>query len=143
MGILIRLANDLLGDYLKFSTVFATAALLMFAITLTGCASSQNADACNLYEAAHKEMDTTVQVHGTISDSDYTRSVFEELPDEIALAVERAHGDVLVEMKESYQYAVKLVEKPTDNNGTAFFMHRNNVVEACEDDGAGIDLDGE
>lgn len=43
-------------------------------------------------------------------------------------------------MQESYQYAAAYKQSPTNDNGTAFFFQRTDVLESCKKDGAEIHL---
>ncbi|MBT2588552.1 hypothetical protein [Arthrobacter sp. ISL-95] len=63
------------------------------------------------------------------------------MPARIKAAADTAHGDVLVEMQESYRYAATYQTSQTKDNGMAFFLHQNSVIEACKDAGAQINLD--
>jgi hypothetical protein len=103
---------------------------------------SKNADACKLYEAAVHELDDAVALsqEGILSQSD-VRSAFKNLPSNIELAVDRAHGDVLVEMQESLGYATAYQASPTEDNGMAYFLHQNQVAEACSAARSPIDVD--
>jgi hypothetical protein len=121
------------------------AAVLIFAGLLLGSVFSQtgaNADACTLYESANNDLASAVegQKAGILSHAD-VRAEFKSLPVRIKAAADMAHGDVLVEMQESYRYAAAYQASQTEDNGTAFFLHQNSVVEACKDAGAQINLD--
>jgi hypothetical protein len=101
-----------------------------------------NADACTLYESANNDLTSAVedQKAGILSQAD-VRAEFAGLPERIRAAADIAHGDVLVEMQKSYRYAAAYQASQTEDNGTAFFLQQNSVVEACKDAGAGISLD--
>lgn len=103
---------------------------------------SQNSDACKLYEAAVHELDDAVAMsqEGILSQAD-VRSAFKNLPSNIGLAVNRAHGDVLVEMQESFAYATAYQASPTEDNGMAYFLHQNQVAEACSAARSPIDVE--
>lgn len=103
---------------------------------------SKNSDACKLYEAAVHDLDDAIalQEEGVFSQAD-VRSAFRNLPSNIGLAVDRAHGDVLVEMQKSYAYATAYQASPTEDNGMAYFLHQNQVVEACSAARSPIDLE--
>lgn len=121
------------------------AAVLIFAGLLLGSVFSQtgaNADACTLYESANNDLASAIesQSAGILSQAD-VRAEFKGLPARIKAAADMAHGDVLVEMQESYRYAATYQASQTEDNGTAFFLHQNSVIEACKDAGAQISLD--
>jgi hypothetical protein len=123
----------------------AAAAILLLAGLLLGNVFSQtgaNADACSLYESASNDLSSAVkdQEAGILSQAD-VRAEFRALPERIKAAADAAHGDVLVEMQKSYRYAAAYQASQTEDNGMAYFMHRDSVVEACNDAGAGITLD--
>ncbi|GAA4034739.1 hypothetical protein GCM10023063_18650 [Arthrobacter methylotrophus] len=129
---------------MKRSTILsALAALPFLAVALAGCGPSQNADACKLYESAQNSLESAVKAQqaGALSQAD-VRAEFANLPDGIKAAADRAHGDVLVVMQKSYQYATTYQQSQTQDNGTAFFLQRNDVVTSCKNDGAEIHLNG-
>lgn len=118
-----------------------TGALVLVVIAVM-IVPSQNADACKLYESAVHELEDAVkmQKEGAISQAD-VRATFSELPSNIGFAAAKAHGDVLVEMKDSLEYATAYEASQTQDNGTAYFMQQNQVVEACSADRAPIHLE--
>jgi hypothetical protein len=117
-----------------------TAALVLVVIALM-IVPSQNADACKLYESAVNELDdaVTMQKEGILSQAD-VRAAFSELPSNLGIAADKAHGNVLVEMKDSFRYATVYEASQTEDNGIAYFMQQNRVVEACSADRAPINL---
>jgi hypothetical protein len=126
---------------MKRSILSALILLPCLAMALTGCGPSQNADACKLYEAAQNSLQSAVKAQqiGVFSQAD-VRAEFANLPGGVKAAADRAHGDVLVAMQESYRYAATYQQSQTDDNGTAYFMQRTDVVEACKKDGAEMHL---
>ena len=127
---------------MKRSTILAAlTGLTLLAVGLTGCGPSPNADACKLYEASQNSLQTAVEAQklGAFSQAD-VRSEFANMPDGVKAATDRAHGDVLVAMQESYRYAITYAKSPTDDNGTAFFFQREDVLKSCKKDGAEIIL---
>lgn len=127
---------------MKRSTIFSALTVLpLLAVALTGCGPSPNADACKLYEAAQNSLQSAVKAQqiGVFSQAD-VRAELASMPGGVKAAADRAHGDVLVAMQKSYQYAAAYQQSPTDDNGTAFFMQRDDVLESCKKDGAEIHL---
>ncbi|MEV7663542.1 hypothetical protein [Paenarthrobacter sp. NPDC089316] len=121
------------------------AAVLIFAGLLLGSVFSQqgaNADACTLYEKANNDLTSAIesQKAGILSQAD-VRAEFKGLPARIKAAADMAHGDVLVEMQESYRYAATYQASQTEDNGRAFFLQQNSVIDACKDAGTQINLD--
>jgi hypothetical protein len=119
----------------------ALAAVPLLAVALTGCGPSQNADACKLYESAQNSLQSAVQGQkdGVLSQA-AVREEFANLPAGVRAAADKAHGDVLVAMQQSARYAANYQTSPTSDNGTAYFMQQNDVVESCKKDGAEIHL---
>jgi hypothetical protein len=128
---------------MKRSTILAAVTALPFlAAALTGCGPSQNADACKLYESAQNSLQSAVKAQqaGALSQSD-VRAEFANLPTSVRAAADKAHGDVLVVMQKSSELAANYHESQTSDNGTAYFLQRTDVVDACKKDGAEIHLD--
>lgn len=127
---------------MKRSTIVSALTVLpLLAVTLTGCGPSPNADACKLYEASQNSLQSAVQGQkdGVLSQN-AVRDEFANLPAGVRAAADRAHGDVLVAMQQSARYAANYQKSPTEDNGTAYFMQQNDVVESCKKDGAEIHL---
>jgi hypothetical protein len=122
--------------------VIGTTAALMLAVVVFISVPSQNADACKLYESADQELDDALMMkkEGIISQAGL-RATFSDLPSNIGIAASKAHGDVLVEMQKSFRYATAYQARQTEDNGTVYFMHQNQVVEACSADRSPIDLE--
>jgi hypothetical protein len=127
---------------MKRSTIFSALTVVpLLAMALAGCGPSQNADACKLYEASQNSLNSAMKAQqiGVFSQAD-VRSEFANMPRGVKEAADKAHGDVLVAMQESYHYASTYQRSPTSDNGTAFFMQRTDVEKACKKDGAEMHL---
>lgn len=118
----------------------ATAAL-MLAVVVFISVPSQNAEACKLYESADQKVDDALMLEkeGAISKAD-ARAVVDDLPFNIGIAAGKAHGDVLVEMQESFRYATVYEANPSVEKATVYYRHQSQVVEACSDARSPIDL---
>lgn len=114
---------------------------LAMLMTMTAC-SSKNEDSCKLYESAVVTLDEAIQLQqeGAIKQSD-VRDAFRQLPTDIGTAVSHAHGDVLVAMSQSFEYASIYQQSQTQDNGMAYFMQQSDVVDSCKKDGTAIKID--
>ena len=118
----------------------ATAAVLL-AVVVFISVPSQNAEACKLYDSADQKVDDALKLEkeGVISKAD-ARAVVDNLPFNIGIAAGKAHGDVLVEMQESFRLATIYEANPSLEKATAYSRHQSQVVEACSDARSPIDL---
>lgn len=104
-----------------------------------------NDTSCKLYENAYNQIADAVVVRTIEAAShDFVRSQVVLAPGRIATALDRAEGDVAVEMLASYEAAstyVALIDTAdSDDAGTLFFISTSVVAEACKTDGSPVDL---
>ncbi|MFY9637149.1 MAG: hypothetical protein WAL27_20755 [Cellulosimicrobium cellulans] len=118
-----------------------TTAALLLAVVVFISVPSQNAEACQLYESADQKVDDALMLEkeGVISKAD-ARAVVDDLPFNIGIAAGKAHGDVFVEMQESFRYATVYEANPGVDKATVYYRHQSQVVEACSAARSPIDL---